>query len=177
MCLTESTPGIPPSPEQLSDSAAILEILHCHCRGLDRVDAQLLKNCYWPEAEVDYGSFVGPAHTFADVIGPALSGAYELTRHCIGNVHIQVLDDTARVESYVNATHLFKGGTQEMRFEGRYLDTLEKRDSQWKMIHRKVVMDWSNTREFEDERESDAFAALAKGTNNEHDPSLSFFKV
>ncbi|TDG14877.1 nuclear transport factor 2 family protein [Seongchinamella unica] len=168
-------PSVPcPSPAEVDDRLAIIDVLLRHCRGLDRNDAPLLKRCYWPEAEVDYGSFKGPAHSFAELIGPALAEAYELTRHCIGNTLVELQGDTALVESYVRAGHLFTGGQAEMCFEGRYLDRLQKRAGRWGIIHRQVVMDWSRTRKLEDARDSEAFADLARGRDDDRDPLHAF---
>lgn len=163
-----------PSIEEVRDRLAISDVLHRHCRGLDRNDAQLLKSCYWPDAEVDYGNFKGPAHSFADLIGPALADAYELTRHSISNTLVEISGDVALAESYVQAGHLALGGQAEMRFEGRYLDRLQKREDHWCIVHRQVVMDWSRTQSLDDERNSEAFAALAKGDGGELDPLHSF---
>ena len=164
------------TPARIADRMAIQDLLHNHCRGLDRNDGALLAASYWPDAEVDYGSFKGPASQFAELIGPALGEAYELTRHRISNTLIDFDGATARVESYVEASHLFKGGASEMRFGGRYLDTLEQRGDEWCMLDRQVVMDWSTTREVTDERESEAFAALSKGSNDASDPLHSFLR-
>lgn len=152
------------------DRLAIEDTLHRHCRGLDRCDAELLTSCYWPEAEVDYGSYKGRAHDFAGLVVSALGDSYELTRHRISNILISFKGVTARVESYVCAVHLLPGGEQEMRFEGRYLDTLEKRDERWAMCYRQVVMDWSDTCSVTDGRYSEAFSALARGHNDKRDP-------
>ena len=163
-----------PTTEETGKRLAIADVLNRHCRGLDRNDAELLKSCYWPDAGVDYGNFKGPAHDFADLIGPALSQAYELTRHCIGNTLLQFEGDTAYAESYVQAGHLLIGGETEMRFEGRYLDRLEQREGAWAIAHRQVVMDWSRTTGLQDERDSEAFAALAKGKADNSDPLYPF---
>lgn len=166
--------GTPPTTENIADRMAIADILHSHCRGLDRQDSELLKSCYWPEAEVDYGSYCGPAQMFAELVVGALGDSYELTRHCIGNMLIDLRGDTARVESYVNADHLLSGAALEMSFAGRYLDQLEKRNGQWRMSHRQVVMDWSRTRDVDDQRDSEAFAALSKGGHGTDDPLHNF---
>ena len=165
--------GALPTHAAIADRLAIEDTLHRHCRGLDRGDSELLSSCYWPEAEVDYGTYKGPAADFAGLVVSALAESYELTRHRISNVLISLTHTTARVESYVCATHLLPGGTQEMRFEGRYLDTLEKRDGRWALRYRQVMMDWSDTFSVTDSRDSEAFAALAKGCNNSRDPLYS----
>lgn len=163
--------GIPPSEAELADRAAIQDVLNSHSRGLDRHDLALLQACYWPEAEVDYGNFKGPAQQFAELVLPALAGQYELTRHCLSNTLFSFSGARAHTETCVNAGHLLQGAAEEMIFCGRYLDTLEKRDGQWKMIYRQVVMDWSRQHTLSDERSSEAFAALAKGTQDPTDPS------
>ena len=39
--------GIPLTADQLADRYAITELLHCHSRALDRLDAGLMKAVYW----------------------------------------------------------------------------------------------------------------------------------
>ncbi len=159
---------------QIADRLAIMDVLHQHCRGLDRGDATLLQSCYWSDAEVDYGSYRGPATAFADLVVQALASSYQLTRHCIGNTLVQRDGDTARCESYVDAAHLSLDGSAEMRFAGRYLDLLQRRDGEWRMLHRQVVVDWCHTAPIEDERDADAFSDLARGRNDTSDPLYPF---
>ncbi len=161
------------SPEELADKAAITEVLHLHSRGLDRQEETTLSRAYWPEATVDYGLFKGPASHFVPLVISALNQSYQLTRHSISNVMIELDADQAVVECHVLASHLLPSGTEEMLFFSRYLDRMEKRDNRWRIGHRQVVMDWSRRHEFEDERESEAYADFAKG-NVENDP-LSVF--
>ncbi len=164
------------APDELANRLAITEILHSHCRGLDRSDADCLKGVYWPEAEVDYGAFKGSAHQFADLVIMALTEHYESTQHSITNTLIQFEGDaTAKTESYVTARHLIATGSDEMVFSKRYLDRLERRGDCWKLIHRQVVMDWSRTHAVVDEREGEAFAALSKGNHGLTDPSFQHF--
>ena len=162
--------GAPPTPEQIADRLAIIDVLTLHCRGLDRLDPTVLRQCYWPEAEVDYGSYVGSARDFADLVTTALGESYELTRHVISNTLIDLQLPRAHSETYVNADHLLAGAAQEMCFGGRYLDLLEQRDGQWRILHRRVVMDWARKREMADLRGSEAFAAMAKGGHGTADP-------
>lgn len=168
--------GQVPNPEQVADRLAIAEVLAMHSRGLDRLDADTLGSCYWPEADVDYGSYKGNAHVFADLVVGALAQGYELTRHGLGNVLFQFDGNTARTETCVSAGHLLLGGAQEMHFFGRYLDTLEKRDNCWKLLHRQVVMDWSKRIEVADERCSEAFVDLSKGGHLDDDPLYPFLQ-
>ena len=164
------------SAEQLAHRQAILDALITHSRGIDRADEKILKRAYWPDAEVDYGAFKGNAHQFAEKIGTTLTSQYELTQHSLGQIHIEIDDGTAKTETYVHARHLFIGAEEELNFAGRYLDKLELRDNEWRIIHRQVVMDWSLRKPVVDERNGEAFGALSKGCRGDQDPSFALFK-
>jgi hypothetical protein len=171
----QTAPGTPPTVDALAQREAIRDILYTHSRALDRLDADLLKQAYWQDAEVDYGAFKGSAQQFADIIGPALSSAYELTHHLLGQTFIALDGDKANTETYVCARHLLLGAEQELVYTGRYLDQLECRDGQWKIRHRRVVMEWCHRVAVDDERSSEAFGALSKGVQGEQDPSYNLF--
>lgn len=176
MTNTTRETGKLPDVVELQQQLAIQQVIFTHSRGLDRLDAGILRSCYWPEAEVDYGNFKGSAHVFSELVVEALPETYELTQHSLGNTLIEVTGSQAQAESYVTAYHLFKGAKEEMVFSGRYLDTLELRSDCWKLMHRSVVMDWSRSHPVQDERSSEAFAALKKGSHREQDPLASFLK-
>ena len=171
-----STPlGTPPDTREIAARLAILEVLNMHSRGLDRCEADWIKSTYWPDAVLDYGSFKGNAHVFADIVVSVLGENYELTQHFLGNTLIDIDGDTARTESYVTAHHLLKGGREDLFYSGRYLDILDQRDGLWKLSARTVVMDWSRRLEVEDERATEAFADLVKGTHDKTDPIHGFW--
>jgi hypothetical protein len=169
--------GIPPSSDEIADRLAIQDVLNLHCRGLDRLDSTAIQSTYWPNAEVDYGSFKGSAHQFAELVVGALGEAYALTRHSLSNTLIAFSGTTARSETSVNAGHLLQGAEEEMLFYGRYLDTLEKRAGRWKILHRQVVIDWVKRLSVQDERDSEAFAALARGAHQDSDPLYPFLNA
>lgn len=166
--------GTPPNPDRVADRLAIEDILALHSRGLDRQDSAAIQAAYWPDAEVDYGSYKGGAHAFAELVVAALGQQYELTRHSLSNTLIAFSQNDACSESNVTAGHLLTGAEEEMLFYGRYLDRLEKRDGQWKILHRQVVMDWSKRLPVVDARDHEAFADLAKGAHKESDPLYPF---
>ncbi|MCX2981934.1 nuclear transport factor 2 family protein [Halieaceae bacterium IMCC14734] len=163
--------------EEIADRIAIQDVLHNHSRGLDRGDVACIRACYWPDAEVDYGSFKGSAHVFAEAVVPALTAAYELTHHAVTNTLVHFFMHQARTESYVTASHLMIGAKREMIFSGRYLDTLVRHGDQWKLQHRLVVMDWSRERKLSDARESESFVDLHKGSNGMEDPLYDFLGI
>lgn len=173
----DDSPGTLRDPEEIANRMAIEEILNLHSRGLDRLDQASLANAYWPDAEVDYGSFKGPAQQFAEIVVPVLGETYALTRHSLSNILIQVSRSAARSEACVHAAHLLPGRDRELLFYGRYLDRHEKRDGRWKILHRTVVVDWCKSFAIEDERDSEAFSALAKGGHFNNDPLYPFLSA
>jgi hypothetical protein len=173
----EQETGRVPGAAEVADRLAVLEVLGAHSRGLDRQDVATLTSCYWPEAEVDYGAFKGSAHTFAELVVPILGEQYELTRHGIGNTLFRFSGDEVRTETYVHATHLEPGATEEILVYGRYLDHMVRRDGCWKILHRTVMIEWSNRLPVQDEREGEAFRDLTRGEHHPLDPLYGFLQA
>jgi hypothetical protein len=167
--------GTSPGIEEIAARLAILEILNLHSRGLDRRQAAWIKSAYWRDAVVDYGSYKGEAHAFADIVVAVLGKQYEMTQHILSNTLFDIQGHTARTESYLTAHHLLIGGREDLYYSGRYLDVLDCRDGCWKLSSRTVVMDWSRRLEVEDERMTRPFVDLAKGTNDAQDPLQQFW--
>lgn len=164
--------GAVPTAAEVADRLAIYDVLAQHSRGVDRADGDVLKTCYWPEAEVAYGGFNGNAHEFCEFLPGAIRG-FAHTQHCIGNVNIDLRGNDARVETYVTAFHYTandSGPDQEMTYIGRYLDRMEKRDDVWKIIHRTVVMDWNQNAIVTAVWEGPPFAGLTRGGRHPEDP-------
>jgi hypothetical protein len=166
--------GETPDAQEIADRIAIQEILHAHSRGIDRCDQACIESAYWPEAEVAYGAFDGRAHDFAAMVVEVLRQGYELTRHSVTNTLVDITGARAHGETYVAASHLSHGAEREMLFFGRYLDRFEKRGRLWKILHRRVVMDWSRDTPVDDVRDGPLFARFAKGGRMESDPLHAF---
>ena len=163
--------GRVPSLAEMADRLAIQDVLAQHSRGVDRADEAILKSAYWPDAEVAYGGFNGPAHEFCEMLPGAIK-RYAGTQHTITNVSIDLRGDEARVETYVTAYHYLaaEGGDTEMTYLGRYLDRMRKRDDVWRILHRRVVMDWNQNAPASAVLEGPPFAGLAPGARRPTDP-------
>ena len=167
--------GTSPGIEEVAARLAILEILNLHSRGIDRREAAWLKSAYWPDAVVDYGSYKGEAHTFADILVAVGGTTLDSRRTEPGDLFFALRGQTAKPDSSIPAHHLLVGGREDLYYSGRYLDVLDCRDGCWKLSSRTVVMDWSRRLEVEDERTTKAFVDLAKGTNDAEDPLHRFW--
>jgi hypothetical protein len=133
--------------EELASKTEIAGVLSTHSRGVDRADGNLLASAYHPDAGVDYSFFAGPASNLVSMLAGAQKGQ-PVTLHRTSNMWIKVRGKQARSESYVLAymEHLADPlGTQRW-VGGRYLDALERRDGEWRLSHRKYVMDFNINR-------------------------------
>jgi len=134
--------------QRLLDEAAIRRVLYRYCRGIDRIDAELIRSAYWPGATDDHGVFTGSAEEFARWVVGVLA-TFEQTQHSLHQTSIDVLGDRAFTETYFDARHRLRreGRLMLETFGGRYLDRFERRDGEWRIAHRVVVHDWSRIEE------------------------------
>jgi len=132
--------------EQLSDIECIRDATKRYCRGVDRLDEDLMKSAYWPEATDDHGVFVGNAMAFAEMCMVGHLG-WRSTSHCIFNHSIELDSDGihARGELY-NVTYLFQKDADVLdTWYGRYLDVYEKRGDEWRILERVCVHEGTTT--------------------------------
>ncbi len=179
---TENMPretGRIPNTAEVADRLAIFDVLAQHSRGVDRADEAILKSAYWPDAEVAYGGFNGLAHTFCEFLPTGIRN-YARTHHAISNINIDIEGDDARVETYVTANHYRAGvdgaADTEMCFYGRYLDRMQRRGQMWKILHRRVVMDWNQNINATAILTGPPFAGLAVGQRLPEDPLSAHLK-
>lgn len=130
--------------------AEIADVLHRYARGIDRMDFDLVRSCYHPDAFDDHGALSGDVDTF-------IAGArsflprFVATMHFLGNMHIEVDGEAARAETYAVAYHRVAGQGEGGDAAGdgkddiwgiRYVDRFERRDGEWRIAHRVVAQEW-----------------------------------
>jgi len=126
----------------------IRDALVRYCRGIDRLDMEMVRSAYHPGAYDDHGTYKGPVEGFIEHVGQGLR-RFKATEHFIGNNLIEVRGDRAVSETYVVAYHRFAAeGDQPEKdffFGGRYVDLFERKNGRWLISHRTVVHSWSRT--------------------------------
>ena len=128
--------------DEMADREAIRDCLMRYCRGIDRMDPQVLASAYWPGAMDYHTGFTGTVEQFIEWALPRLA-AMEQNMHMIGNVLIRIDGDAAKVESYLWSVSVMPGDDpRQVMVCGRYLDRFEKRDDEWRIAERLVVHDW-----------------------------------
>lgn len=134
---------------EMVDREAIRDCLYRYSRGVDRCDEDMLRSVYWEDAEDDHCLFTGKREELIAWVLPLLR-SMEASQHTIGNILIRVNGESADVESYYHGYHRMSDGTKSRDSiqAGRYVDRFEKRQGEWRVAMRKVVVDWF--REYDD---------------------------
>lgn len=132
--------------DKLLSRAAIEEVLVAYARGNDRLDADLLRSCFWPESAHHHGGFRGKSIDFVNFAVKKIADL-KYAAHHISNISIEVEGDRAFTECYYFAHHRRPkadgSGEEDAFFEGRYLDDFERRAGVWKIIRRRGLSDYS----------------------------------
>ena len=132
------------TPEELVDRAEIMDALTRYTRGVDRHDMELVRSAYHPDAHDDHGLYRGDVDGMIEFL--ANLSVFERTMHFLGNHTVVIEGDIARAETYCVAWHRHISawtGTARDNVQGiRYLDRLEKRDGDWRIARRQIVLDW-----------------------------------
>jgi hypothetical protein len=112
-------------------------------RGEDRRSAALIRSCWWPEATFDYGVYNGDFDAYLAWVVPGADAITD-TQHVLGQTHVELAEGKARAESHVISYHrvMIDGSERDTCIGGRYLDTFEKRGSEWRIITRVMLYDW-----------------------------------
>ena len=113
-------------------------------RGEDRRNGEMIKASYWPDSITDYGVFKGDFQAYYDWVIPG-ADAITNTQHVLGQSHIELDGDTARVETHVVSYHRvdYGGGDEhDTCIGGRYLDVMAKRNGEWRVAERTMLYDW-----------------------------------
>ena len=136
---------------KLQDKDEIRDVIMRFCRGVDRLDAELIRSCFHPDSYDDHGHFKGTGPEFAAFIVKALPKYAHHTTHSVANLLIELDDndpDGANSEGYVLAylRRRDEDGAEWLDvFAGRYVDRFARRKGEWRIARRIVVHDWSTS--------------------------------
>ncbi len=139
-------PATARSLHDLIEKQAILELVYCYSRAVDRRDFGLLESLYARDGIDDHtGLFCGPARDFVAWLAQALEGV-DATTHHVHNALITVDGERAEGEVYLTAYNRLRAadGTLSDFVQGlRYLDHYRRESSGWRFARRTVVCDWA----------------------------------
>jgi hypothetical protein len=124
------------------DCIEIQQVLARYCRGIDRLDKALLESVYWEDGYDDHVLFAGKPNEFIDWVLEYLSHD-KSTAHLLGQSLIEVTGNSANVETYFLAHHVRIVDQDQFvaSSQGRYLDKFERRNEEWRILSRCVILD------------------------------------
>ena len=128
--------------QYLKDRQAILDVVMRHARGHDRHDAELMNSCFWDDGVDEHGQFVTPGPEYGNWANKVHTAGYFLHMHNITNHTCEIDGDTAHCETYVIGALLPRSAPGRAKFvSGRYLDRLERRDGEWRILVRRTTIE------------------------------------
>jgi len=128
----------------VEDDLAIRRVVLRYCRGIDRLDRDLVRGCYHPDATDSHGSFTGGVEEFLTWVWRLL-GRYTMTMHYVANQLVEPLGpEQARCESYGIAVHRTEGGEARGNLTTgfRFVDDFERRGGEWRIARRVATTEW-----------------------------------
>ncbi len=148
---------------EIVDRTQIETVLARYARGVDRKDESLLRSVYHLDAIDNHGTYNGAADAFVTQLMPRIR-AMQVCFHALCKPWIEIEGDKAVVETYFVGFYrlpipLPDGALKNMYQFGRYLDRFERRQGEWRIAHRQLVID--DTR-LEDAPDAGVIAAMAK---------------
>lgn len=129
--------------QYLLDRDAIWDCVYRYARGLDRHDPEIFASPYHPDAIDRHGDFVGLRDDFVPWGLDVLASQWDAHTHFMTNNRVEIDGDVAHSETYVLFAQRRKDGTKVDLGGGRYIDRLERRDGEWRIAARELVIDWT----------------------------------
>lgn len=142
-----------PDAATLAAKSAIADVIHSYCHIIDRRRWDDMAQVFHPDATYSYGFIDGDWRNFV-MIARLVIDPLRMSHHKTGNMLIRVDGDRARAETYFTAYHRVTadaptdaplpgtGVEHDIIIAGRYIDTFERRDGDWRILRRVGVSDW-----------------------------------
>ena len=133
--------------QTLLDEREIVQLATRYCRALDTKDWPLLDEVFVGDATADLAApspLVG-----IEAIRARIRTALEhldVSQHLVGNHEVSVEGDDATHRCYLQAQHVRRaasGAGVNYIVAGRYEDRLTRTDAGWRIVHRTLVVMWT----------------------------------
>jgi len=133
--------------QALLDRQAVADVVLRYCRGIDRLDLELVRACYHPDATDDHGSsHVRTRDEYVEWVAGVLE-RFTGTMHVVSNQLIEIDGDHAHSETYGVAYHWgepIDDARRNFTTGFRYVDRFERRDGEWRIARRVSVREWTH---------------------------------
>jgi len=138
---------MPRTIDDLLAEAAIKDVHIRYCRANDRRDEELMRSCFHPDAVIELHEKLNVDAFIA--LGRKMLSQYTVTWHNTGNQLVEVDGDAAWAEHYTISSHRIaadeNGPERDFVASGRYVDRMERRDGEWRIARRIMLLDFTRT--------------------------------
>lgn len=141
MTLEEEVKQLRKSVQELKDRQDILDVIYREARGRDRHDEALTASCYWPEGMDEHGPVPFPFKDYPRVANEQHVAGFAANCHNITNHNCELDGDNAYCESYVVGGLLSPDMSTCTIAPGRYIDHLQRRNGEWRILWRRSIVD------------------------------------
>lgn len=155
--------------DELSSIAEIRAVQERYCRGIDRADPDILRTVYWEDAQDDHGVFRGDREEYIAWVMPVVRERFAALQHVLGQTYTELHGDFAYTETYF-VQHSLRPDGAAYASPGRYIDRLERRNGEWRVLERQTMMSFFYPTEIAD-ADKHAAAGFPAGTMDHEDPS------
>lgn len=127
--------------QHLQDRQNILDCIQRESRARDRQDVGQINSCWWEDGVDEHGPIITGAIEYAQRANAGHRAGFNMTSHNITNHLCEIDGDTAHCESYVIGGLFWKDGKKTTLACGRYLDRLERRNGEWRLLVRRCTIE------------------------------------
>ena len=124
---------------EMLDRQEIWDVMLRFGRGLDRLDSELVRSCYFDDAIEDHGMFVGSPDGFIDWAN-SVSLRYKSIQHGLMNHTCELNGDDAHCETYFMFVGIAEKPPHFMS-TGRYIDHFQRRNGEWRIANRVTIVE------------------------------------
>jgi ketosteroid isomerase-like protein len=128
--------------QRLTDKQAIRDCVNRYARGIDRHDEDVLRSVFHADAVDNHGSVVLGRDAFVKWANEWHDNVATHHMHAMTSHISDIEGDEAHAVTYVLFTLCRKDGHTVHTGGGRYIDRLERRDGEWRIVLRRLVIDW-----------------------------------
>ena len=127
--------------EYLVDRQAILDCVTRNSRGNDRFDSELVASSYHDDGWHELGHSRIPGPHYGEHANEAHGAICRVNLHNVTMQSVEIDGDVAHAESYVIGLFADNDALGSRMLAGRYIDRLEKRDGEWRIVLRRATVE------------------------------------
>ena len=127
--------------QELVDRQAIFDCIKRNSRGNDRFDIDLVASSYHDDAVHELGEKQISGREYGEHANRSHEALFDANLHNVTMHTCEIDGDVAHAESYSLGVFLDKGAETGRMLAGRYIDRLEKRDGEWRIVLRRATVE------------------------------------